>query len=544
MSKKIFIIAAILPLLFCGAAIAQQNNVATDTVIKASTIEITQVYKPEVKQAPKKDYTPALPPADNSKPNFDYTVPQQSLYYTYKSLPLRPLALGKDSATAQPFYNYVKAGLGNLATIYLDAGINSIRGKNFESAIHVGILSQKGPIKYQQEFVGAINAAVTYHAAKHDWLANADILHNNFYQYGYDHNLYPDLEAHKQSLTGGRISLEMQPNQNNTKNIVFKPSINASYFTGNNISNETSIGFNAPITKAIDSTLKLSAGINGIITNFSATNYSASNNIFQLALGMLYGKNNVTFKAFLNPSIGQNGTGYLLPNIEARYKIKDWNSIMALGFKGNLTQNTYEQLFLHNPYISSFPSAQTHSNELYLSFQKGFGDHVTFSAKGSWWQYDNLPMYLNNTMAPEKINVIYDPKVNALSLQAGLRYQIANTISVGARTIIFNYYKHTYSRVWQEPGVRLNADLTINPIQALTLTAYASFLDQMYAIDNTNTEIKLNSYLDLGVSSEYQIIRKLSLFVNVNNLLNNKYQRWYAYQAYGINIYGGLRFKF
>jgi hypothetical protein len=543
MSKKVFIISAILPLLFCGAAIAQQNGTVNDTVIKASTIEISQVYKPEVKQSPKKDYTPELPPTDNTKSSFDYTVPQQSLYYSYKSLPLHPLALGKDSVT-KPFNNYIKAGLGNLSTIYLDAGINSIKGKNFESAIHLGLLSQKGPIQYQQQFVGAINADAIYHTSKHDWLANVTILHNNFYQYGYDHNLYPTAEAHKQSLSGGRLSLEMQPNKNNTNGIDFSPSINASYFTGSNISNETSVGFNAPITKTIDSTLKISAGLNGIITNLNATNYSVSNNIIQLSLGMLYGKNNFSFKAFLNPSVGQNETGYLLPDIVAKYKVTDWHTIIGIGLKGALIQNTYEQLFLHNPYTIGMHSVQTHSNELYVNFQKGFGNHVTFWVKGSWWQYNNLPMYVNNTFTPEKINVIYDPKVNALSLQAGLRYQIGNTISVGASTVVFNYYKKTYSRVWQEPGLRFNADLSVNPVQALTLTAYASFVDQIYAIDHTNTEIKLNSYLDLGLSAEYQIMHKLSLFININNLLNNKYQRWYAYQAYGINIYGGLRFKF
>jgi outer membrane receptor protein involved in Fe transport len=48
----------------------------------------------------------------------------------------------------------------------------------------------------------------------------------------------------------------------------------------------------------------------------------------------------------------------------------------------------------------------------------------------------------------------------------------------------------------------------------------------------------------VGGNAEYQIVPRLSVFVQLNNLLNNKYQRWQYYEAYGLNIYGGLRLKF
>jgi outer membrane receptor protein involved in Fe transport len=56
--------------------------------------------------------------------------------------------------------------------------------------------------------------------------------------------------------------------------------------------------------------------------------------------------------------------------------------------------------------------------------------------------------------------------------------------------------------------------------------------------------LTLNPATDVSLSAEYQIIPRLSAFMQVNNLLNNKYQRWYGYEVYGFNIYGGLRLKF
>ena len=37
---------------------------------------------------------------------------------------------------------------------------------------------------------------------------------------------------------------------------------------------------------------------------------------------------------------------------------------------------------------------------------------------------------------------------------------------------------------------------------------------------------------------------KLNLWFQVNNLLNNKYQRWNQYQVLGLNVLGGVVYSF
>ena len=69
-------------------------------------------------------------------------------------------------------------------------------------------------------------------------------------------------------------------------------------------------------------------------------------------------------------------------------------------------------------------------------------------------------------------------------------------------------------------------------------------LDQIYALNVAHQEVKLNGVFDVGAGAEYLFIPRLSAFINVNNLLNDRYQRWYQYEAYGLNVYGGLRLKF
>src|SRR5579872_3014402 len=145
-----------------GAAFGAKAQHAQDTILKGSTIEVLQSYKPQIKQAPKPEWIPQLPPADTAHPTFTYDVPQQTLYYTYSSLPLRPLALGREIPRL-PFANYIKLGAGNLSTLYLDAGIGSISGAHYETGIHVHYLSQMGDIKNQQSSSAGLEAEWLQH---------------------------------------------------------------------------------------------------------------------------------------------------------------------------------------------------------------------------------------------------------------------------------------------------------------------------------------------------------------------------------------------
>ena len=125
MNKYTYILSS---LCILSSAFAMAQPKVNDTTIKATTIEITQIYQPQIKQAVKEIYTPTLPPRESSVTLFDYNIPAQTVNYVYKPMPLQPLAFGSDT-TNKAFKNYVKAGLGNLRTIFLDAGFNQWAAK-------------------------------------------------------------------------------------------------------------------------------------------------------------------------------------------------------------------------------------------------------------------------------------------------------------------------------------------------------------------------------------------------------------------------------
>ena len=114
MKQPIKYTTGLLVLLFivCFTKVMAQG--VTDTLINNNTIQIIQAYKPVVKAVSKIEFQPRQAIVDtNYRIGLHYKVPQQQLLYTYKSVPINPLALGKElKGTALP--NFVSLGIGNL----------------------------------------------------------------------------------------------------------------------------------------------------------------------------------------------------------------------------------------------------------------------------------------------------------------------------------------------------------------------------------------------------------------------------------------------
>lgn len=135
--------------------------------------------------------------------------------------------------------------------------------------------------------------------------------------------------------------------------------------------------------------------------------------------------------------------------------------------------------------------------------------------------------------------------MQALSLDAFIRYQIGNMFGLSASGTWFNFYNtETFDKTYHEPMLRLGGNMYIHPIEKLHININADFWDGIYARTITGENDKLPAFLDLSANAEYNIIPRLSLFLQLNNILGTKYERWNQYQAYGFNVIGGLRFKF
>jgi len=278
----------------------------------------------------------------------------------------------------------------------------------------------------------------------------------------------------------------------------------------------------------------------------SNTNVTSANNaIGELIPGLNVHTSGFNGHALLGFALGMGGSGYLLPDLLAAFTIPNTKFTISGGWQATVRQNTYEQLTTENPYLSNnYNIMQTRRDEVFGNIQSNIGNHFSFSGRVSYWKYNELPTFLNDTtLAHKQFYIVYD-NVNAISFQLAARYKLANTWSAGISGDFYHFYNGSQPYVWGEPGTKIKGDFTVLLFSKLTVTAYLAFVDGIYGIDGAKHVMELNPFADLGGSAEYQVISRLSFFVQLDNLLNDRYQRWPGFEGYGINIYGGLRFKF
>lgn len=526
--------------------LVDKKTVGKDTSdLKSATIEIIQSYKPEIRVDVKREAVPLLPPVDTATANVNYTVPSQSLSYGYFALPLRPLALAKDSAE-RSFSNYVKIGGGNLSTLLFDAGIGSISGKNYGLALRLHHLSQAGKITDQKTSLSGVEADGTYRTSKHVWNGGINVSRQVYNLYGFnDVRVVPNPTV-KQMLNGAELHADMQRINDGTK-WVYHPSIKGSFLIDALYGTEYRASIALPLSYAIKENLHFITGLSGAYAHMNqSVAISTNSNTAQLLLGVDYKNGPISLKAVMQPTIGRLNTWYLLPDISASYSVPKTQLSVFTGWQGTLRQNTLSQLLYINPYLryNSNTLEQTHADEVYGGVKTNIGNHFTVNGKVSWKQYDNMPLMINDTGYNTRYFMTTYDKVKALSFEGSVRYQMGNLVSVGLSALYTSFNTTIQKRAWHEPGIKLNADLIVHPIPKLTVTANMAIMDEIYAVDKGNTTVKLKSISDLSFGAEYIFIPRLSGFVQANNILNKSYERWYGYQAYGFNIFGGIRLKF
>lgn len=550
-SNKILIVG-LLPIIIGGwgtKLLAQQR---TDSTIKTQNIDIYQKYKPEVSKASKTKVTPTLPGIDTIKPVFNYVVPDQALNYSYKSVPIRPLAMGI-AGDGLPYDSYVALGVGNLNTILVDAGIAKLHSEKLTTTIHAKHLSQKkGGVDTRQHSITELHGNATYKLAE-DLVFDGNI---GFNRRGVTHyggmgdtittQGHIDSIKHIYSSFYANVGLV---NKELSKGLSYAPTIGINFYGDNRSAMESKLDIKAPFSYYIDANLKLGIEINAALARFVNNDTAYANNTFAVSPYLNFKNEMIQFTAGFIPTWGKGGVFHVLPNLKFKTILGTNAVTLHGGWTGEIVRNTFEEMSTLNPFIHNhYYAVQTKAQRVFGGLDFSLGKHMVVGGTIAWNQWNHFSQFVNDyayNSDGSSFKVINDKKVQAISLDAYFKYQIAaNFALTGSGTWTNFSYKHDFDKVFHNPKVKLNAALVIEPVSKLHLTAGFHFWDGMYRLNIDQSINKMPAFADISLKANYAIIPRLSVFLQLNNLLNQQYARWNQYHVYGINVIGGLRFKF
>ena len=233
--------------------------------------------------------------------------------------------------------------------------------------------------------------------------------------------------------------------------------------------------------------------------------------------------------------------------------------IPYLELTGGSTLNNYEKIISENPYV--LPGLDVSNTRTRINGEAGvrgnFSSVYAYRLKASYTMIDSMYFFVNsteainnrgiiltNTTLLNNFDVVYDniSKISVgLELSAKFRYIDALLYANYAQ-----YNMDMEEKAWHLPAIDagLQFRYKINPL-ILTLDALYRgetpvLLPASYAAHTTSTK----AYINLGLTAEYRITGKFSIFLQGKNLLNKPYQNYYLYYHPGITAGVGLTYSF
>jgi hypothetical protein len=540
-------IALVCSILLPGMAVQAQPGKDSS---RRQTVEIVSSYKPVLRPAAKINLSAAHLTADTQRTVAPYKVPAQNLYYTYRPMPLKPLALTQDTNLNLGLRSQLKAGIGNLSTPYLSAAIGMGDGKTYLANIYADYISSKGKLENQHFRGFGVKAAGSYFFRKYELQGSVGFSQQDFRLYGYDTSLY---NYKKEDLLQQFRRLQAKvafKNRNSTETgINYSPSLSLEAFSSQGNASERTVSIDLPAEKSFTDNFSARLAVGGQFNQFNSGFFSADtsfgNNVIYLAPELIYAKPHFNIHAGVSPT-WDNGKLHVLPNIYGEIKLPDYPFLLQVGYTGRIIQNTYNYLTTVNPWLQPMRSQlNTSEKEVYAGIKMSAGNHLNVSAKASFVNYSNMPLFVNSSGDGKSFVLVNESSINNLRFHGDLSYvqQDKFTATAGITLNGFNGLKDN-DKAWGTLPLDINGSLRWWAFEKVLIKS------DLWAFAGSpfrtlgNKEGTLPGGVDLSFGTEISVTSKISVWLDVNNVFNYQYRRWNHYPVFGLNLLGGALIRF
>jgi hypothetical protein len=522
------------------------NAQRADTTKK--TVVVTSAFKPTVKPAAKINFTAATPVIDSTRLDLKYNVPAQNLFFSYQPEALKPLALSLDTTTNWTNDNYVKAGFGNYKTPFVQAGFSFGDGEHSLLNVHAKHISSKGSRPFQQysrsnaDLIGIFNTAGT-----NEWRGSVGFDNSTQYFYGYQPDtLKFNKDDLRQRLNTFRGGVGVRNKEQNAYGISYNPSFSFNMFGDNRSAREMNLLLVAPITKSFGKAFAINLGLTADITRLKLKNEAIKNNLYYLTPSIQFKTPNLVFTGGVNPT-WDNQVFSVLPNFTVVAKLsQEENFMLQAGWVGYVNKNTYQSFASYNPWIQQPTSLlNTRVREQYAGFKGSLTNHFSYTGRVSLMKFSNAALFINDTASGRTFVPVFEPSMKAFKIHGEVGYTMQEKFSLLAGVDIINYKAlEINDKAYGLLPFQLNGSLRWQLMKDLHVKADAFFFGGSQYREKGGKSSKLNPAVDLNTGVEFTIMPKLNLWVQFNNLLNNRYQRWHQYEVLGFNVLGGIVYSF
>ncbi len=534
-------------ILICNIQFA---NAQADTLEKGH-ITIVRPYRPKIQESIKKAITPLPETALVNMPPFTYTFNSIEPNFHINTPGYKAINLPQEKLSALNG-NFTKIGFGNYNSPLLEVSLNNLRSRNWMLAANARHYSLNGTTsKYSNN---QLHFAATNTGDKN--ISGAVLLYNRdayrYYATGSDktdtfpkgalYNPFQNIQLN--AFAGSKIFDSAKLNYRldlKIDNMIRSKDVSENcMFLGGNIKKIVRGNlFKTDLSMDFDSYINQYNKYNRNFYKIQPEYYLVANN-FRAVIG---------FNAIL---LNQNRDS-ATPNQFQFYPKLNLEYIIAKKYKiftnmwGDWEKYTLKNIYQVNPFIS--PNIKL-DNSKNFNFNLGMKGHINndldFGVEARYTNMDNLIIYtLDSTylhamdLIPVSAGVkklifnIHYHRGTKFDIYSAINlsnYSLTNAVITRASQLPTFEWKNNFS---YKLGDKLYTNLQLNYTGARYMVRYDG-VNKLY------NNILMKPFTDINLSADYRYTKYVSMFININNIISNKYIRWYGYPVAGINAQIGV----
>lgn len=551
------------------------NCVMSQEVNDKEEVTVEAPYQPSVSDVERIGISPSIPQQEIEKPGFEYLIKSKDLKTPVNLEPIKAAKIQSESAT-ELYKNYVRAGLGTYWTPYIEFNANKLRSKKNAFGVHAKYLASFGGIKdyaypgsSESDFSGYGKAFLN----QHTFTALAEYQRIGVHFYGFKPDEFPEIDLEKndyrQSYNRIGINTAIESNYTEKKKLHHFVNLKYYYLFDRFDVHEHNVRFDAGLNKntsffGFSEREKL--GLEGAVDYAYNADTLGDLHSSAVLIRPYYnmGFEQYFFKIGVNADVesGTNSKLHFYPVINAEVQVVKDVLITYAGIYGGLDRNSLKSLSSENPFINATVVKNFRNNK--FSQYGGLKGHISpyFDYNMSFENstIENMPFFVNDTTSAlgeglnNQFGVVYDKvKYSRVTAEFGFHYKSKfNALLAGKYN---SYYPDNESEAWHKPALEISfiADYSLQDkiIIRAGLLSHSSIFARTFEtrVSNETTTIiempvAIKGFADISLGAEYRYSKLLSGFINFNNILSQRYFRWYNYPSYRFNILLGVTYSF
>ncbi|WP_405207832.1 TonB-dependent receptor [Aquimarina sp. LLG6339-5] len=562
------------------AIVAQEKEKEEEETIETERVVIVKTYTPTISDAFKIKSTPIL--------NDSVTQKKKQLRYSIFSVPVastftpaKGRAASIDKPKKIPLYdNYATLGFGNFTSVLAEFYSNFQINRTDNMGLYLHHNSSQGGIedvvlddKFYNTFLD-----LNYTSRTKDFTYGIEV--------GAEHQLYnwyglPETPA----LTEAQIdAIDPQQNYFGAKlggklqfdDLYFKrASLNYRYFGDALSSTEHHAVFTPTFEfEIVDELITTDFIVDYLGGSFdrpldqvlqTPNDFSILNLGIQPSLVVLRDNLTLNLGASVFYSIdSQNNDNdfFIYPKVTASYRLLDEAVIAYGGLEGGLKQNTYRDAVQANPYVSpTLVLTPTHNQfDAYVGLKGKISDIISYNFRGGYTSENDKALFVNNRSEILQLEGYdfgnsfayrYDD-ILTLNGYGELNFSINKKFKLGVSGEYFSYNTEDEQEAWNLPELKASVLLDYQITDQWFAGAQLFYVGERKDINTAvaftpptpEATVTLDSYFDANVNLGYRFNDKLSVFIKGNNLAGQNYERWVNFPVQGVQVLGGVTYKF